>query len=294
MPDIPKDLFKTIQRIQIQTGHLVENILAGAYKSAFKGQGIEFEEDREYQEGDDIRHIDWNVTQRMNHPYVKVFREERDLTVMLIVDVSSSSRFGSIDRTKSEIIAEIGAVIAFSAIKNLDRIGLLLFTDRVELYIPPRKGTRHVLRIIRELLAFEPEGQGTNINAALEFVGNILTRPGVCFLISDFISPDYSHAVTLTAQKHDLVTIGISDPHEMDFPGLGLIEMRDLESGEVRLIDTSDERVRKKLQQSSQERMLKHKQLMDKLGAGFIPIRTDQSIIPPIRKFFKLRGTKRR
>lgn len=291
---IDKDLFKSIRRIQIETTHLAEDLLAGAYKSAFKGQGIEFEEDREYQQGDDIRLIDWNVTMRMGHPFVKVFREERDITVMLIVDVSSSSRFGSVTESKNEIIAQIGAIIAFSAIKNNDKVGLILFSDEVELYVPARKGTRHVLRIIRELLAFKPKHLGTDLNKALNFLGSVMSRSAVCFIISDFIAPDYEKEMKLMAKKNDLITISVTDPHELNFPDVGLVELKDLETGVSELIDSSEPEFRKKFKQQAEDRLEAHRKLMQKIGAGYIAIRTDEPYLIPIRKFFKMRGRKRR
>lgn len=291
---IDKDLFKSIRRIQIETTHLAEDLLAGAYKSAFKGQGVEFEEDREYQQGDDIRLIDWNVTMRMGHPFVKVFREERDITVMLIVDVSSSSRFGSVTESKNEIIAQIGAIIAFSAIKNNDKVGLILFSDEVELYVPARKGTRHVLRIIRELLAFKPKHLGTDLNKALNFLGSVMSRSAVCFIISDFIAPDYEKEMKLMAKKNDLITISVTDPHEVNFPDVGLVELKDLETGVSALIDSSEPEFRKKFKQQAEDRLEAHRKLMQKIGAGYIAIRTDEPYLIPIRKFFKMRGRKRR
>lgn len=294
MTSIDNDLFKKIRRIQIETTHLADDILAGAYKSAFKGQGIEFEEDREYQQGDDIRLIDWNVTLRMGHPYVKVFREERDITVMLIVDVSSSSRFGSVSESKNEIIAEIGAIIAFSAIKNNDKVGLILFSEDIELYVPPRKGTRHVLRIIRELLAFQPKKVGTDLNKALNFLGSVMSRSSVCFVISDFIADDYAREMTLMAKKNDLITISVTDPHEVRFPNVGLVELRDLETGLTQLIDSSQSSFQENYQKQAEERLAAHRKLMNKIGAGYIAIRTDEPYLSPIRHFFKMRGRKRR
>ena len=289
----PNEVFKKIRRIQIQTTHLANDLLAGAYRSAFKGKGMEFEEVREYQPGDDIRTIDWNVTARMQHPYVKNFREERDITVMLVVDISSSSRFGS-HKLKSELTAEIGAVIAFSAIKNNDRIGLILFSDVVEKYIPPRKGTRHVMRLIRELLLNEPSHRKTNIAVALDFLGSVVAKSGVCFLISDFISPSYAHEVALIAKKHDLITIGITDPYELAFPKVGLISLQDLETGETQIIDSSDETTQETFKKNAAERLRTHQRLMNKIGAGFIDLRTNQPYMPAIKKFFKIRGKQRR
>jgi len=293
MATIPPELFKNIRRIEIYTTRTVNDILAGAYHSAFKGRGMEFEDVREYQPGDEVRSIDWNVTARFNHPYVKSYREERELTVMLLVDVSASSRFGTRQRLKSELIAEIGAVLAFSAIKNNDKIGLILFSSTIEKYIPPNKGTRHVLRVIRELLAFKPQYEGTDVSAALHFLGKVQRKQGVCFVISDFISPNYSQEATLCAKRHDLITIAVTDPVEQSFPNMGMVSIRDLETGKLSLVDTSDKEVRKIFTQRSFERLQKHQQLMGKIGAGFIDIRTDKDYAYAIRSFFKLREKRR-
>lgn len=290
MPEeIPKSLFQKIRRIQMQTTRLANDILAGAYHSAFKGHGMEFDEVREYQEGDEVRAIDWNVTARMNHLYVKSFREERELTVMLVVDVSASSQFGSLYRQKSELIAEIGALIAFSAIKNNDKVGLILFTEEVEKYLPPKKGTRHVLRVIRELLAYAPKKKGTNLKNALSFLGKVQRRSGICFLISDFIASDYSHEIALIAKKHDLISIGITDPYEITFPKMDLMLLKDLESEEMSYVDTSSPAVQKYFIEASQKRLENHKHLIKSVGADFIDIRTDQPYFAAIRKFFKIR-----
>jgi Uncharacterized conserved protein (some members contain a von Willebrand factor type A (vWA) domain) len=283
------DLIKKIRRIQIQTTHLANDILAGAYRSAFKGKGMEFEEVREYQPGDDVRSIDWNVTARMNHPYVKNFREERELSVTLVVDVSSSTRFGSGNELKNELIAEVAAVIAFSAIKNNDKTALILFTDRVEKYLPPKKGTRHVLRVIRELLTHTPEHQGTNIGNALSFLGKVQQRAGVCFLISDFICPDFTHEASIISRRHDLVPIAIVDPADSRLPEMNLVSFHDLESRTTRLIDTSSRVVRESLQSTTQNRLASQKSEMLKLGTEICTINTDAPYIPQLRKYFALR-----
>lgn len=289
MTTISKDLIKTIRHIQIITTQLARDVFAGAYRSAFKGKGMEFEEDREYQAGDEVRNIDWNVTARMNHPFVKNFREERDLTVLLVVDVSASSRFGSRDQFKSELIAELSAVLAFSAIKNNDRVGLLLFSEIVETFIPPRKGIRHILRIIRELLAFKPKQQGSNLKEALSFLGKLHSQAGICFVVSDFICPDFNREAALVAHRYDLIAICVTDPHEIAFPAIGLANIKDLETGKLSIIDTNSNAVRDHFQKVSEERIAKVKHLMQKIGAGFIDIRTDQSYIKALKKFFKLR-----
>lgn len=291
---ISQDIFKSIRRIQILSSQLANDVLAGAYRSAFKGKGMEFEEVREYQPGDEIRSIDWNVTARMTHPYVKVFREERDLTVIFVVDVSASSRFGSHSGSKSALIAEIGGVLAFSAIKNNDKVGLILFSDTIEKYLPPRKGVRHVTRVIRELLAFQPQGRGTDLKAALAFLGKVQRRSGICFLISDFLAKDYSHEAALIAKRHDLISIRVSDPSESNFPKMGLTHVQGLESSDSALVDTNSESVIEKYQSTSEQHLMAFRQLMKKIGAGYIEIRTDQSYMAALRKFFKIREKKRR
>ena len=293
MPATSGELFKNIRRIQIETTHLVNDLFAGAYRSTFKGKGIEFEDVREYQIGDDIRSFDWNVTARMNKPYIKNFREERELSVMLLVDVSASSRFGSAVRSKSELIAEIGAVLAFSAIKNNDKIGLILFSDIIEKYIPPKKGLRHVLRTIRELLAFVPKNKGTDIKKALKFLGKVHRRGGVCFLISDFLCPDFSHELKVTARGYDLISIAITDPFELSFPNMALTTITDLESGKKLLVDTADPIVQENYRKQAIGRLTALKKLIEKIGAGFIQVKTDQPYTDALRNFFRRREKRR-
>jgi uncharacterized protein (DUF58 family) len=289
MDVLSSELFKKIRRIEILSTHLAEDILAGAYRSAFKGRGMEFEEVREYLPGDDIRTIDWNVTARMNHPYVKSFREEREMTVNLIVDVSSSTAFGSRSTLKSDLIAEIAAVIAFSAIKNNDKIALILFSDKVVNYYPPRKGTQHILRIIREILTCKPSGHSTDIAAALSFLGTVQNRPGICFLISDFIAPDFSHEAALAAARHDLVPIAICDPSEKSFPDMGLATLADLESGSRLMADTSSETWINGASKRFQEHIDKQKILFQKLGVDLCVIDDQAHYLNQLRKFFNLR-----
>lgn len=287
-------LLKKIRQIQFQSTHLADDILAGAYRSAFKGKGMEFEEVREYQPGDEIRTIDWNVTARMDRPYVKTFREERELTVILAVDVSASSRFGSLYAQKNELIAEIGAVIAFSAIKNNDKVGLLLFSDRVEKYLPPRKGTRHVLRVIRELLAYQPLHRGTDVSSALAFLGQVQRRSVICFLISDFICSDYQQALKIIAKEHDLIGVAVTDPFELNFPDLGMIRMQDFETLETRLINTSSYKEREEFAKNAALRIEEQKKIIRAAGASFIDIQTDRPYLTAFKKFFKMREKKRR
>jgi uncharacterized protein (DUF58 family) len=283
------ELFEKIRRIQFITTQLANDLLAGAYHSAFKGKGMEFEEVREYQIGDDIRSVDWNVTARMHHPYVKVYREERELTVMLVVDISASSRFGSQNRSKKEIIAEIGAVIAFSAIKNNDKIGLILFSENIELHLPPKKGLRNVLRVIRELLVHKPKKIKTDLSAALSFLGRVHQKGTICFLISDFICDLPRRELLITSQHNDLIAIQVSDPCEWEFLKMDLVQMSDLETGQTKVVDTSSEEVRKAQYQQMEERTTRLEVLMKQIGAGLIQIKTNESYIDPLRKFFKLR-----
>lgn len=282
-------LFDKIRRIQMVTTQLANDLLAGAYHSAFKGRGMEFEEVREYESGDEVRSIDWNVTARMNHPYVKVYREERELTAMLVVDVSASSRFGSQNLSKKDIIAEIAAVIAFSAVKNNDKIGLILFSEEVELYLPPNKGLRHVLRVIRELLIRKPKKIKTDLSAALTFLGNVQQKHTICFVISDFICELPQKELLITSQHNDLIAIQVGDPCEWEFTKMDLVQMTDLETGMTKIIDSSSSAVINQQRQRMQERTSQLKSLMQQIGAGLIQIQTDQSYIDPLRKFFTLR-----
>jgi len=290
---MPQELIKKIRKIQINTNQFAKNMLAGAWHSAFKGRGMEFEEVREYQTGDEIRSIDWNVTARMNHPYIKVFREERELTVILLVDISTSSRFGSGNQLKKDLIAEVGAVLAFSAIKNNDKVGLILFSDKIEKYIPPSKGTRHVLRVIRELLAYEPAAKGTNLLNALDFTGSVLLKSSICFLISDFICQLNEKEMSIISSKHDLIAINVTDPYELQFPKMDFVHLLDLESGESDTIDTSNAMILTEFKRKSANRLKAVSTLMKKIGAGYIDLRTNEPYFEPVRKFFKLRGKRR-
>ncbi len=284
------ELFKTIKKIQIETTHLADGLLAGAYRSAFKGRGIEFEEVREYQAGDEVRSIDWNVTAKMGYPYVKIFREERELTVMLIVDSSSSTRFGSSNVSKKKIIAEIGALIAFSAIKNGDKVGLLTFSDKTELFLTPKKGTRHALRIIRELLVPPPFSRGTDIGKALSYLGKVQHRPAICFIISDFMCPDFSHELTLLSSKHDIIAVSVTDPYEATFPNVNLAELTNMETGKHQVIDTGSPSRQRSYIQASEKHMEELKELMAKAKGGFIDVRTDKPYAHEIERFFKTRS----
>lgn len=278
-----------IRKIQIRSRKLVSELLAGAYRSAFKGQGLEFVEVREYQPEDDVRYIDWMITARMGKPYVKVYQEERQLTVMLVVDISASSRFGTGLRQKNAVMAEIGALLAFSAIENNDKIGLILFSDGVEKYVPPKSGLRHTLRLIRELLAFEPTRRGTDLGQALHFLGRVQPKSCVCFILSDFLSDGYEQSIKVAAKRFDLIAVRITDPREGLLPKLGLFRVRDLESDETRWIDASSAETRSRFSSRAETRAKTIEQMMTRIGAGYIPIRTDQPYTDAIRRYFKQR-----
>ncbi|NLF56838.1 MAG: DUF58 domain-containing protein, partial [Candidatus Hydrogenedens sp.] len=241
---LPLEVMRQVRRIQIRTSRMVNEFLAGQYESIFKGQGMEFKEVRAYVPGDDVRSIDWNVTARTGEPHVKIMAEERELTVMLMVDMSGSGRFGSVNRFKNELAAELCAVLAFSAIKNNDKVGLLVFTDRVELYVPPQKGRKHVLRVIREVLCHEPAGTDTDIAGALHYLGNVVRRRAVVFLVSDFMDENYLDALRVTNKRHDVIAVTVTDPREETLPPVGLVSMRDAESGRELLVNTGDPRLR--------------------------------------------------
>ena len=290
---IPKELLKKIRRIEILTSHLVNDALAGKYHSAFRGLGMEFEEVRQYQIGDDIRSIDWNVSARMGEPFVKVFREERELTVMLVVDLSRSQEFGTHEQFKRELVAELGATLAFSAIKNNDKVGLILFTDRVEKFVPPRKGTRHVLRVIRELLAYQPEGRGTNIALAMEHLNRIMRRKAVVFLISDFQDSRYEKPLKITRQSHDLILIAVNDRREQEIPNLGLIELEDGETGRRIVVDTSSARWRRKYQRLIAEFIERRDGILRRSKLDVIHINTGESFVEPLTRFFRRRELRR-
>ncbi len=287
---IPKEILKKVKRIEIQTRGLVNDVFSGEYHSVFKGRGMEFSEVREYQIGDDIRLIDWNVSARMGHPFVKVFEEERELTVMLLVDVSSSADFGTVERMKGEIAIEICALLAFSAIKNNDKVGLIIFTDRIEKFVPPKKGKTHVLRVLRELLYHEPEGKGTDLSLALEYLSRVITRRSVVFLVSDFISDDYQKAMQIANKRHDLVAITITDPREIELPNIGLVELEDAETGEIIMLDTADSTIRQTFTRITSNSREERDKNLRSMNVDSIDIRTDVSYIEPLIKFFRMRA----
>ncbi len=287
---IPKEILKKVKRIEIQTRGLVNDVFSGEYHSVFKGRGMEFAEVREYQIGDDILTIDWNVTARMDHPYVKVFDEERELTVMLLVDVSSSGEFGTFEQMKGEIAAEICALLAFSAIKNNDKVGLIIFSDTVEKYVAPKKGKSHVLRVVREILYHEPKGHQTNIGEALEFMSRVTTRRAVVFLVSDFISTGYDKPLQIANKRHDIVAITVTDPREVDLPNVGFIELEDAETGETFLVDTSDADVRDEFASRTSDTAAERQKLFRSMNVDHIDIKTNESYTEPLIRFFRMRA----
>ncbi len=286
---IPKEVLKKVKRIEIRTKGLVNELFGGEYHSVFKGRGMMFSEVREYQPGDDIRLIDWNVTARTGNPFIKIFEEERELTVFLMVDVSRSGHFGSRDKFKTEIGAEIGAVLGFSAIKNNDKVGLILFSDEVEKYIVPQKGRFHVLRVVRELLYHRPQGKGTSLNKALEFLLRVAKRRSVVFLISDFIDQDYLKTLRIANRKHDIIGIRLFDPVERAFPDVGLIKVHDPENDEQFWIDTSSLRERQSFATAREQQSEAFKRTCDQINFDLVSIPTDQDYVEPIMQYFKKR-----
>ncbi|HDI51799.1 DUF58 domain-containing protein [candidate division KSB1 bacterium] len=287
---IPTEVLKKVRRIEIATRGLVNDVFAGEYHSVFKGRGMDFSEVREYSIGDDIRNIDWNVTARMGHPYVKIFQEERELTVMLMVDASSSGNFGSFQQMKGEIAIEICALLAFSAIKNNDKVGLIIFTDKIEKFVPPKKGKTHVLRVIRELFYHQPQSSQTNIANALEYLSRVLRRRSVVFLVSDFISENYEKALQIANKKHDMVAISITDPREIELPNVGFIELEDAETGETYLLDTTDPAIRQSFFTQANTRKLEREKLFKSMNIDFVDIYTHQSYVEPLIRFFRMRA----
>ncbi|MBN2597936.1 MAG: DUF58 domain-containing protein [Marinifilaceae bacterium] len=284
------ELLKRVRQIEIKTRGLSRNIFAGEYHSAFKGRGMTFSEVREYQYGDDIRNIDWNVTARYNQPYVKLFEEERELTVMLMIDVSGSREFGTISKLKKNQITEIAAVLAFSAIQNNDKIGVIFFSDKIEKFIPPKKGKSHILRIIRELIDFKPEHRNTDIGNALRYLTQVIKKRCTTFVISDFIDDDFENALTIANKKHDLVALNIYDKREQEIPSIGLIKIKDAETGEYSWIDTSNKKVRENYAKwwSDKDNLLA--ETFKKSGVDVANIRTDQDYVRSLIALFKRRG----
>ncbi|MGD8858660.1 MAG: DUF58 domain-containing protein [Myxococcales bacterium] len=291
---IPRDVVKKLRKIEIHTARLANDQLAGSYHSVFKGRGMAFSEVRQYQPGDDVRFIDWNVSARMNDTYVKVFTEEREMTVMLLVDLSASERFGSVAQSKTETVAEVAALLAFSAIKNNDRVGLILFTDRVERFVPPKKGKGHVMRVIAEILNARPEGRGTDIRCALDMLGHVAKRKAVVFLLSDFIADGYERPLRIASARHDLIPIQVSDPREEELPDLGSVLVEDLESGEIFEVDTSSRAAREAYANRIAKERVSREQLFSRLKLDRVSVRTDRSYVKPISDLFRLRQKRER
>ncbi len=294
MPLTSHEILRKIRRIEIRTNRLVNESLAGEYHSVFKGRGMEFDEVREYALGDDVRTIDWNVTSRMGHPYVKKYVEERELTVMLLVDASASGDFGSVARTKREVAAEVCALLAFSAIRNHDRVGLLIFTDREERYVPPRKGRNHVLRVIREVLTSEPRGRGTNLTMALESLVRGVRRRSVAFLVSDFLDVGFEHALRIANRKHDLIAVSITDPRELELPPVGIIELEDAETARPILVDTWDRRVVGRYAELARERADARRRLFRQNSIDAVELTTHLPYDVPLVRFFRNRARRLR
>ena len=291
---VPPEILRQVKLLELRTRGLVNSLFTGEYRSVFKGQGMEFSEVREYQPGDEVRSIDWNVTARMQKPYVKRYIEERELTVMLVVDLSGSERFGTRRRFKSELASELAAVLAMSAIRNNDRVGTILFTDRIEHVVPPRKGRRHALRLMRDLLAFEPSGTGTDLAAALEYAGKMLAHKSVIFVVSDFQAPDLERSLKLLAQRHDVIAVTVDDPSEAELPDLGLARFVDPETGQTLDVDTSDPAVRTRFAAAVAEETGARRHLLRRLAIDEIPLHTDGGVVDPLIKFFRTRETRAR
>lgn len=285
-----KELLKKVRKIEIKTRRLSNNVFGGEYHSTFKGRGMTFSEVRSYQFGDDVRSIDWNVTARYNEPFVKVFEEERELTMMLVVDISGSEFFGTSLQSKKEIITEIAATLAFSATQNNDKIGLLLFSDQMELFIPPKKGRSHVLRIIRELLEFEPKGKNTDLVEALKYVSSVMKKKAIVFVLSDFMDDGYQQTLKILSGKHDVTGIRIYDEREEEIPNLGLVQMLDSETGEMMMVNTGAKSVRTNYAKYFKKREVYFKESFNKSGAGTINTRVDESYVKKLLGYFKRRG----
>jgi uncharacterized protein (DUF58 family) len=286
---LTKELLKQVRQIEIRTRGLVNHVFSGEYHSVFKGRGMEFSEVREYQFGDDIRNIDWNVTARFGHPYIKIFNEERELTVILMVDLSGSLIFGTIEKTKQQVAAELSSILAFSALKNNDKVGLILFTDKVERFVAPRKGRKHVLRIIREVLSFEPTGKTTNLKAALEFMNGAIKKRSIVFLLSDFIDAGYEKIIKVVGKKHDLVGIVLNDEKEKAIPKIGMIKFIDAETGEERWIDTNSKTFQKTMASNNWNNMEKLKHMFRSSKIDNVEVHTAGDYVKPLVEFFKVR-----
>lgn len=288
-----QDLIKKVRKIEIKTRGLSNQLFSGEYHTAFKGRGMAFSEVREYQSGDDVRLIDWNVTARSGDAYIKVFEEERELTTMLLVDVSGSKIFGTGEQSKKDLITELSAVLSFSAIQNNDKVGVIFFSDKVEKYIPPKKGKSHILRIIRELIEFEPESKKTDIAAALEFFTSVIKKRAIVFLMSDFISPDFENPLRIAAKRHDLIAVKLFDDKEFTLPNIGLINIVDSETGEKMWLDTSDKKTMRRFEEDRADFNARLETMLLKNKVDIIDLKTDESYVVPLRQFFKKREGRR-
>ena len=286
---IPREILQKVKRIEIRTRRLVTDVFGGEYHSVFKGRGMEFAEVREYIPGDDVRTIDWNVTARMGHPFVKQFQEERELTVLLLVDQSASERFGTRERLKAELAAEVGALLALSAVQNNDKVGLVLFSDGVELYVPPAKGRRHVLRVVREILYFNPRGRGTNLGAALDHLSRAQKRRAVVFVLSDFLSEGYERSLKVASRRHDVVLLRMRDAREEKLPAVGVVALRDLETGRDFLVDTSDRSVRRAFGEAVAARETAFAEVTRRARVDRVDLWTDEDVVLPLAGFFRRR-----
>jgi len=291
---VPPEILRQVKLLELRTRGLVNSVFTGEYRSVFKGQGMEFSEVREYQPGDEVRTIDWNVTARMRRPFVKRYIEERELTVMLAVDLSGSERFGTVRRFKSELASELAAVLAMSAVRNNDRVGVVLFTDRIEYVVPPRKGRKHVLRILRDLLTFEPVGKGTDIAGLIDHLARTLKQKTIVFLISDFVAENIERPLKILAQRHDVVAVSVEDPSERTLPDVGLARFVDPETGITLEIDTSSPLVRREYEAQVNDERDARKSLLRRLAIDEVPVRTDGNYIEPLLKFFRSRETQAR
>ena len=288
-----QELFKKVRKIEIKTRGLSNQIFSGEYHSVFKGRGMAFSEVREYQYGDDIRNIDWNVTARFNHPFVKIYEEERELTVMLLIDVSGSGFFGTRGQLKQELITEIAAVLSFSAINNNDKVGVIFFSDKIEKFIPPKKGTSHILRIIRELIDFHAESKGTNISEALRYLTNVIKKRSTAFIISDFMDDDFDKALQIANHKHDLIAIRVTDERELEIPSVGLVKMQDAETGKTRWVDTGNRRVRDQFARTARQKTAELDTRLNRYGIDMARVYTGKDYVKPMINLFKKREARK-
>lgn len=289
---VPPEVLRQVRLMELRTRGLVDSLFAGEYRSVFKGQGMEFAEVREYQSGDEVRSIDWNVTARMGRPFVKRYIEERELTVMLVVDLSGSERFGTEQRFKSEVVTELAAVLAMTAVRNNDRVGLLLYTDRVEHVVPPRKGRRHAMRVLRDVLGFRPLGRGTNTAVALEYLNRLLSHHTIVFVLSDFQDESMERPLKLLVQRHDVIAVTVTDPAERELPDIGLVRFEDPETGELVDVDTSDSAVREAYAEHTASRESARSRMLRRLAVDEVHVRTDAPYVEPLLQFFRARETR--